>query len=90
MYITYMGNKLNNKKGENMTIKLVRIKNETFTDDPDRRLYVYGQYTIRNDCDYYGWKVFDGDKQINTKGYCFKASKDFLKNYINQNSQEVA
>ena len=63
-----------------MTIKLIRIKNETFTDDPDRRLYVYGQYTIRN----------DGDKQINTKGYCFKASKDFLKNYINQNSQEVA
>ena len=42
MYITYMGNKLNNKKGENMTIKLVRIKNETFTDDPDKRLYVYG------------------------------------------------
>jgi hypothetical protein len=41
-----MGNKLNNKKGENMTIKLVRIKNETFTDDPDKRLYIYGQYTI--------------------------------------------
>ena len=77
-------------KEQKMTIKLVRIKNETFTDDPNRRLYVYGQYTIRNYADYYGWRVFDGDKQINTSGYCFKASKDFLENYINQNSQEVA
>jgi len=66
-----------------MQIKLKSVN----LNNPNKRLYVYEQYKITNDSDWVGWKVFDGDKRINTDGYCFKAAKNFLNKYIDQKTK---
>jgi hypothetical protein len=72
-------------KGGMMELAKLKLKSVNL-DDPNKRLYVCGEYKIAQDLDGKGWKVFDGDKYVNDFGrpYCFKAAKNFLKDYVDQ------